>query len=425
MVSPISRPSPESFATGPAVDQRLQKTRMPSISEVHQQAPPQERPWHMNFPAGTTEQDIVRARQKQVLQQQFASQQQAQAERHASSPSPRVSPDKQSPPFSAPLQRPQEQGGGFVEVLPRKSPQPYTAPQSAPQSAPLNRRSPPRTPSHPHEGRGWPLHAPLGQGGSPHPIAGPQSPAQEPRTSRHREDIDQCPSYAQEPQHNAYDDRRFEPTPPDESQRVPSLTHQPPYDEKVPDEAPPSYDGPGVPHEGMEKSNSDRRRPPNIITAPSDRGRQQEGRPRQASLGLMQHPQPASMAASPQRTVPDMGSESLRRQMLQQEEHARMERIQHSQMQAVQRRREQQEREAARARAQELERSVSGGGRVGSLRSVSGSHNGGTPGWERRGMQGSGSRPVFELPALEDDEPVMRATSFPGQEWVPPMYVDD
>jgi hypothetical protein len=32
---------------------------------------------------------------------------------------------------------------------------------------------------------------------------------------------------------------------------------------------------------------------------------------------------------------------------------------------------------------------------------------------------------VFELPAVEDDEPVMRATSFPGQEWVPPMYVDD
>ena len=120
-----------------------------------------------------------------------------------------------------------------------------------------------------------------------------------------------------------------------------------------------------------------------------------------------------------------MGAESLRRQMLQQEEQARMERIQRSQMQAAQRQREQQERDAARARAQELERSVSGGGRVGSLRSVRGSHNGGTTGWERRGLQGGSSRPVFELPALEDDEPVMRATSFPGQEWVPPMYIDD
>lgn len=103
-----------------------------------------------------------------------------------------------------------------------------------------------------------------------------------------------------------------------------------------------------------------------------------------------------------------------------------MERIQREQMQAAIREREQREREAARARAQELERSVSGGGRVGSLRSVRGSHNGGTPGWERRGLQGGNSRPIFELPALnDDDEPVMRATSFPGQEWVPPMYVDD
>jgi hypothetical protein len=55
---------------------------------------------------------------------------------------------------------------------------------------------------------------------------------------------------------------------------------------------------------------------------------------------------------------------------------------------------------------------------------VRGSHNGGTPGWERRGLQGNNSRPVFELPALEDEEPVMRATSFPGQEWVPTMYDD-
>jgi hypothetical protein len=335
-----------------------------------------------------------------------------------------VSPDKQSPPFSEPLHKPQEQDGGFREVLPRKSPQPYAAPQSAP----LDRRSPQpsqQTRSHSQEGAGWPLHTTSGPDDPQYAIADPSPPSQESHAPGYPGDLDQRPQYVQEPQHTAYNQHRYEPTPPNEGQRVAPSNLQSQYDENVPDEAPPSYDGPGVPNEGMEKSNPDRPRPPNIVTTPNDRGRQQDGRPRQASLGLMQHPQPASMAASPQRTAPDMGAESLRRQMLQQEEHARMERIQRSQMQAAQRQREQQERDAARARAQELERSVSGGGRVGSLRSVRGSHNGGTPGWERRGLQGGSSRPVFELPAVEDDEPVMRATSFPGQEWVPPMYVDD
>lgn len=407
VISPISGPSPEPAETGPAA----QKPRMPSISEVHQQAPPQERPWHMNFPAGTTEQDIVRARQKQFMQQQFASQQQAQAERHATSPSPRASPDKQTPPFSAPLQQPQEQGGGFREVLPRRSPQSITAPHSAP----LNRRSPQPTHSSNQGNAGWPLHAVSGHGSPVHNIAGPQPSAQEPHTPVHAGPIDHRPSHVHEPQRTSYDDRRYEPTPPNETQRIHPVLDQPQYDETPPDDAPPSYDGPGAPHGGMEKSNPERPRPPNIITASNDLGRHQEGRPRQASLGLMQHPQPASMAASPQRTAPDMGAESLRRQMLQQEEHARMERIQRSQMQAAQRQREQQEREAARARAQELERGASGGGRVGSLRSVSGSRNGGAPGWERRGLQGSNNRPVFELPAVEDDEPTMQATAYPGQ----------
>ena len=429
VISPISAPNSEPPVLGAAVDQRPQKPRMPSISEVHQQAPPpQDRPWHMNFPAGTTEQDIVMARQKQFFQQQFASQQQAQAERHASSPSPRASPGKPSPPFSAPLQQPQEQGGGFREVLPRQSPQAYATPQSAP----LDRRSPQHMPTHPHGAAGRVMYASAGQHSSTHSPVGSQSGAQEPHTPRHIEETAQRPPYTQEPQHAAWDD-----PPNQESHRVPPLTQQVLYDENVPDEAPPSYDGPGVshdeleksgpsvPHGGMEKSNPERPRPPNIITTPTDYSRTQDGRPRQVSIGLMQHPQPASMAASPQRTAADMGAESLRRQMLQQEEQARMERIQRSQMQALQRQREQQEREIARARAQELERSVSGGGRVGSLRSVSGSRNGGTPGWERRGPQTGGSRPIFELPALEDDEPVMRATSFPGQEWVPTMYNDD
>ncbi|KAJ4384204.1 hypothetical protein N0V86_001051 [Didymella sp. IMI 355093] len=421
VVSPIAGSTPE---PGQDPEQRQQRPRMPSIAEVHQQAPPQQQPWHMNFPPGTTEQDIVRARQKQFFQQQFASQQQAQAERHAASPSPRVSPDKQSPPFSAPPHHTQEQGSGFREVLPRKSPQLYAAPQTAP----LERRSPQplqQSPSHPRDGAGWPLNSPHSQTEPQYADAGPRPLSNGPHTPRQHTDSAQRPAQTEDPQHTAFDQRRYEPTPPNESQRVPPPVQQTQYDENVPDEAPPSYDGPGVPNDGMEKSNPERPRPPNIITQSDDRGRQQDGRPRQVSLGLMQHPQPASMAASPQRTVPDMGAESLRRQMLQQEEHARMERIQRSQMQAAQRQREQQEREAARARAQELERSVSGGGRVGSLRSIRGSHNGGTSGWERRGLQGGNSRPVFELPAVEDDEPVMRATSFPGQEWIPPMYVDD
>lgn len=128
------------------------------------------------------------------------------------------------------------------------------------------------------------------------------------------------------------------------------------------------------------------------------------------------------MAASPQRSEADMGAESLRRQLLQQEEHARMERIQRAQIQRAESEREKQEREAARARARELERSVSGGAAVGSIRSVGGSRNGGQPGWERRG---SNNRQVFELPAVEDDEPAMRATSYPGQEWVPQYWTDD
>ncbi|KAI4670042.1 hypothetical protein J4E85_001412 [Alternaria conjuncta] len=101
------------------------------------------------------------------------------------------------------------------------------------------------------------------------------------------------------------------------------------------------------------------------------------------------------MAASPQRTSPDMGAESLRRQLLQQENLAHMERVQREKEKRERHERDRQEREAARARARELERSASGGGQV------------------------------FELPAVEDDEPTMKATSYPGQEWVPPMWDGD
>jgi hypothetical protein len=119
-----------------------------------------------------------------------------------------------------------------------------------------------------------------------------------------------------------------------------------------------------------------------------------------------------------------MGADALRLQLLQQEDLAHMERVQRAQQQQEQRAlsdRELQEREAARARARELERIASVGGQVSSLRRVGGSPNGRAPGWER---PGSSSRPVFELPAVEDDayEPTMKATSYPGQEWIPPMW---
>lgn len=165
----------------------------------------------------------------------------------------------------------------------------------------------------------------------------------------------------------------------------------------------------------------ERHRPPNIVTDISIHGRETHPRQRQASIGLLQHPQPASMAASPQRSSADMGADHLRRQLIEAEERDRVDRMQRAEIQRTETERERHERERARARARELERSVSGGGRVGSLRSVGGSGRGRGPGWERRG---STTRPVFELPAEEDDEPVMRATSFPGQEWVPTFTED-
>ncbi|KAF2110229.1 hypothetical protein BDV96DRAFT_584596 [Lophiotrema nucula] len=228
----------------------------------------------------------------------------------------------------------------------------------------------------------------------------------------------QEPQYPTPREEQSYERPPRGPPPPEE---------QPHYEQQPPDEPPPSYDGPGVANEGMDKSPQagpspqGRHRPPNIMTDADLRGREREIRQRQASIGLLQHPQPASMAASPQRTSADMGADILRRQLYHQDERDRVERIQRAEIQRMTSEQERQERERARARARELERSVSGGGRVTSLRSVGGSGNGRQPGWERRG---SASRPVYELPAEEDDEPVMRATSFPGQEWVPTWTED-
>jgi len=111
-----------------------------------------------------------------------------------------------------------------------------------------------------------------------------------------------------------------------------------------------------------------------------------------------------------------MGADILRRQLLEQEQQERLERIRKAELQREQSQRQIAERERARARARELERSVSGGGRVGSIRDTS------TSGSVRRGAwEGARppTRPVYELPAEEDDEPVMRGASYPGMEWTP------
>jgi hypothetical protein len=126
VVSPISTPAQDISNAASPPAQRSQKPKMSSISEVHQGTP--ERSWRMNYPEGATEQEIVRARQRQFMQQQFTAQQQQQqhSERSAGSPSPRASSHGHSPGLpSASTVVPQQQGGGFKELLPRGSPQPY------------------------------------------------------------------------------------------------------------------------------------------------------------------------------------------------------------------------------------------------------------------------------------------------------------
>jgi hypothetical protein len=441
VVSPIGGPTQGIPGIASPPDQRTQKPRMSSISEVQQGAP--ERPWHLNFPEGATEQEIVRARQKQFMQQQFTTREQQHAERAKQSPSPRAS--SHSPSFAQTSVQdsvPQQQGGGFKELLPRSSPQPYSQPQPV---QPLHAAEQARLAGSPqlqllsslHSERprqpaAYPLsmspqsanvRSPVNPlaGALPHP---PLPPPKSPHSPTHPIMRVNQPSPSPGQQYVGVTREQYEPSPPQDEHYSLPPPQESSYDQALVDEPPPSYDGPGVPNDGLDKSRPEQPRPPNITTNVDldPRNQRNEARPRQPSIGILQHPQPASMAASPQRSSADMGAESLRRQLLQQEEHARMERVQRAQIQRAESEREKQERDAARARARELERSVSGGATVGSIRSVGGSRNGGQPGWERRG---STSRQVFELPAVEDDEPAMRATSYPGQEWVPQYWTDD
>jgi hypothetical protein len=395
VVSPVPGDGSTSLSASPQPDARDQRSRMSSIPEVQHSSP--ERPWHMDLPKGATEQEIVMARQRQFMQKQFTTQQQAYVDRAAQSPSPRGL-TQYEPPVSPPMShlQGQTQGGGFKELLPRMQSQPATQPAAhyLPMSVvPTGARGPPVAPTSP---RHSPMHSIVSSSHSPS--------FQEQDLSHGRE------NYGPSPLHH----QQYSPPP----------AQEPHYEEALPDEPPPSYDGPGITHEGMDKTLDGQSLPPitPVEPHPSVRGHQDEPRPRKPSIGILQHPQPASMMATSQRSSAAMGASSLRQQMLDQEEHARTERIKRAQAELAHAQRERIERDAARARARELERSVSGGGRVSSIQSVAGSRNGGQPGWERRG---STSRQVFELPAVEDDEPAMKATSYPGQEWVPPMWTDD
>lgn len=434
VVSPISTPAQGLPNVPLPSDQRVQKPRMSSISEVHQDTP--ERPWHLNFPQGATEQEIVRARQRQFMQQQFITREQQHADRVNRTPSPRASPHSPSPAqpvVSNALS--QQQGGGFKELLPRSSPQPYAqsqldqSQQIAEHARPAGSPQPPLVaairPEEPHQPAAYPLPISPGSANARSPeiplaSALPAPPLPPPKLSHgsmHSMTSVTQPASSPGQQHMGIAREQYEPSPPGQEHYSPPPPQESSYENPLPDEPPPSYEGPGVPNDGMHKSRPEQPRPPNITTEADldNRSRQDEARPRQASIGILQHPQPASMAASPQRSSADMGAESLRRQLLQQDEHARMERIQRAQIQHAESEREKQERDAARARARELEQSVSGGARVGSIHGVGGSRSGGH----------STSRQVFELPAVEDDEPAMRATSYPGQEWVPQFWTDD
>ena len=108
-------------------------------------------------------------------------------------------------------------------------------------------------------------------------------------------------------------DSLYDPPPPPTTYQHPAHRGRPEYDDHPPGDEPPPYSGPGVPNEGMDKDGAPPR-PPDIVT---DRGLLSSPRQRQASLGILQHPQPANMAASPQRSSADMGADILRRQLLE------------------------------------------------------------------------------------------------------------
>ncbi|OCK77943.1 hypothetical protein K432DRAFT_384250 [Lepidopterella palustris CBS 459.81] len=394
VVSPISNPSPgmQGQQPPPPQQQILSAPRMGSISEASHQ----ERPWNISLPieeAGEDEQAFMRQQHMmmQMHQQQMATQKQAQI-RNGHTPSPQPPPQQN---YQAPqgTQADSPALPGFREVLPRSSPQPYHMPSQHPHGQQQQQQV--LLPSHSQSQTPQPVQpAPI------HPYqlqmrGGPVQPASYP--------LPMSPDSA-----NAASpiNPLAESLPPPPPPKIPheNITY-PPHPTQAPQQAPgfnrsqqqpqaPAY-GPGYggqPHLHDESSTTDhqRGRKPSIPT-------------------LLQHPQPSTMAASPQHSSTDMGAEALRQRLLEQEERDRVERLQKSEIQRVESERERGDRERARARARELEMSR------GSVRSQGSM-------WERGGSRrvgDGGGGTVFELSAEEDEEPIMRGVSYPGMEWTP------
>ncbi|KAF2275075.1 uncharacterized protein EI97DRAFT_87115 [Westerdykella ornata] len=452
VVSPITSPSPTVEPVQSPPTQRLTQPRMGSITE----SPRRERPGNLNLPFRPSDEEFLRMYQRQHIEQQLAAQERLYTERTGQSPSPHSSRHTASPrPHSAvepqpPQPAPSSVQGGFREVLPRNAApphqeltqvvqeqgQPLSHPASTsqhlhPGPGPLEQASTPAVyppPMSPDDAQS-PLNVPLSAHPPPPPPKIPHSPMQ--------------PVFQSSPSPHLQAQERIglQPTlgPPDPSHQQFAHPQQfsPDYSDAPPPDEPPPYDGPALPHPGMDDKSADATspssrapRPPNIVTnAPTLPRTAHPPRSRQPSLGILQHPQPASMAASPQRSAADMGAAMMMRQLSAQEEAERAERARRAVQEREKQERERVERLRNRARAEE---SNSSSGRAagpavvgtGAREAV---HHGvamspGGMGWERRGSVAN--RQVFELPAEEDDEPVMRATSFPGMEWVPTVTED-
>ena len=381
VVSPISNPSP-GMPQQPLQQQyqRGKQPRMGSISEASHQ----ERPWNISLPieeGGEDEIAYIEWQQMQI-QQQVAAQEQAIQNGHT--PSPHPPQNQQAPPStSSPTLQ------GFREVLPRSSPQPYLIRQQpqSPQPQQPQKQPPPNSSPHPSQHLQPPSHSksqtPQPQQPAPvHPYqlqtntGGPVQAAAYP--------LPTSPATATSPINPLA--TALPPPPPPKIPHSPLGMHpdnpayepQPPQQPQAPAYQEQAY-GPQPLHAGYNESRRD------SLPVP------------------LSHPQPASMAAQPQRSASDMGANMLRQRLLEAEERERIERMQRADEERIESERERAERERARVRARELER---GRGSTASRSSA----------WERN--RGAPAQ-AFELSAEEDEEPVMRGVSYPGMEWTP------
>lgn len=389
-ISPISC-SPDPIRTSTQLDQGFQPQQLSPISEVNHN----DRSWLFDIPEGATEQEIVRTRQRQYMAAKFASHQQLHAERAMQSSSRLAS--------ASPISPNQAQGGGLLI-----QPQPY------PNEQPVAIYT---------QDRRLSGLSPMQHGASAYPAA------------------DSLP-----------------PTPDlmDNGGPVQPManTVAPPLPPKLPLIPTSPFFSPSFRLSNSYSHQSGQAHPDSLLPSTTTRPPSPDTRSRQLSIALLQHPQPASMAASPHPSTANMGAASLRHQLLRQEEQDRLQRFRRLQSARLDPQHEDRNREAARERARELERSVAAAS-AGSSSTGSGYYWAGTPtGFARllHGTSSSTSSPttmttttttpttpalpygafsstVFELPAHgahddDDDELVMRATSYPGQEWVPTVWED-